>query len=226
MGQPLPNTDPAPAPADPGGIPPAPVPTPPAPVPAPVPFNPATLDPAARAYLDQQIADANHKARTQARDNAAEQAKKDLLTTLAKALGQNDAPTDPAQLTQQLTQTGQQNRQLQIQNALLGAAYKAGADGDLMTAVLTYNGKLSGLDPTAPDFAAQVQALVTSEMAANPRLALNAAPTPPSPAAGGANSPGMASGAPTDKITMEQLKAMTPDEIDAALKAGKLKHLM
>ena len=113
-----------------------------------------------------------------------------------------------------------------MQNALLGAAYKAGADGDLMTAVLTYNGKLATLDPAAPDFQAQVQAMVAAEMASNPRLALSPAPVPPAPAAAGASSAGMAGGAPTDKITMDQLHKMSPDEIAAAFEKGELKHLM
>lgn len=175
--------------------------------------------------MAQQVADANHKARTVARGTAAKEAQDAVLATIAQALGQ-DTPTDPAQLTTQLSQQATANKTLAVQNALLGAAYRGGADGDLMVAVLTYNGKLSQLDPAAPDFGAQVSALVASELAANPRLALVQGAPAAAPAAGGASAPSMGNGAPTNKITLEQLQKMSSADIAAAHERGELKHLM
>jgi hypothetical protein len=190
-------------------------------------FDPNTLSPEAQAYLKTQVDAANFKARDVARQNAATQAQQDLMAKLSQALGLQQPTSDPAQLQQQLAQQSAQARTYQVQNQVLGAAYAAGADGQMMTAMLSYNGKLGTLDPAAPDFHQQVQTMVAAELAANPRLALQpTAPPPPLPAAQGATSNGMAAGGNTDRITAEQLSKMTPNEIADAMERGELKHLL
>lgn len=83
------------------------------------------------------------------------------------------------------------------------------------------------LNASASDFPAKLTEAIRATVAANPWMA--AAPTPPPgapaapPASGADFSSGSGAGVP---ITEAQLKAMTPEQIAAAMAAGTLKHLL
>lgn len=148
-------------------------------------FDPATLAPEAKSYLDSQIArakaDADAKARTQSKENA----RKELFEEFARAAGVAPEATDPVKLAEQLGAQQAENRRLRVDAAVTAAcrAQDVGADESLMLPVLVYSGKLADLDPAAPDFGDKVKALVLAEVTANPRL--KNATTPVQPAANG-----------------------------------------
>lgn len=142
----------------------------------PKPFDVKDLSPEAQAYLRAQITAADSKARTTSKDNA----RTEVLDQIAQALGIKPKDVDPAEIGKQLVEARTAAAKLTVDRALDRAARAAGADEDLVGAVLERQGKLAGLDPTAADFADKVEALVTEAVAANPRLKLEAtAPTPP-----------------------------------------------
>lgn len=177
-----------------GGSAPTPSPAPPAPAPAPpaapAAFDPASLTPEARAYLDAQIRAADTRARTGTRDNAAKEARAALL----KELTGGDATKTPEQIAEELRQAqttaAEKDRKIKalMTERAISQACRAPdvlGDGDLVAALLAHQGKLDGLDPSAADFDAKVQALVKAAVAANPRLKLDQGPAVPAP--GGSN---------------------------------------
>ena len=247
-------TAPVPSPVEPAPVDtppaPAPVPTPP-PAPPTPPAAPAVPgvdengDTPEIAKVRKEAANWRTKLREQEaaaaavtadRDaQAAEAASlKDMLAKLAAVLNPDaDAPVDPEVLAKQLAdekaqreqeratlteQHAAQIRALTVQATLPAALAKAGANPDLTTAVLTANGSLARLDPSADSFAADLESAVTAALDAHP--ALKVAPVV---ARSGAEIPGRSGG--SDQLTLEQVKGMKPDEIDAARKAGRLKSL-
>lgn len=88
------------------------------------------------------------------------------------------------------------------------------------------------LDPNGEDFPARLAETVQRILAANPWMAAQppqpaeppAPAAPPPPARSGGDFPG--SPGEGQPITEEQLARMKPEEIAAALQAGKLKHLL
>lgn len=164
------------------------VPTAPAPVAPPAvaaAFDPES--PAVKAYLDKVLAKERARIAAEeggrARDTARAGARNDALSEIATALGLKPAEVDPAKVAADLTQAQAEARSLKIDRAIDRAARAAGADEDLVGAVLMRAGKLAGLDPSADDFATKTKALVDEAVAANPRLKLE---TTPAPAAQGA----------------------------------------
>jgi hypothetical protein len=149
-------------------------------------FDPAELSPAARKWLEGQLAkgraDADAKARTASKDNA----RAEVTKAIADALGITPKEVDPAEVARQLTQAQSEARTLKIDRAIDRAARAAGADEDLVGAVLARKGALAKLDPSADDFDKRVADLVRAEVDGNPRLKLVADPEPPKPAAKGA----------------------------------------
>lgn len=163
-------TDPAPAdpPADPapGG---APAPTDP-------PADPEKPETFSREYVEKlrrENAAAREKAKTDAAA-AAEAAKTEFAQSIGKALGliKDDTPADPTAL---LTQA-QQERQAALDEAnatkrdlaVLRNADKHDANTDELLDSATFNRKLAALDPSADDFAAQVEALIKDTVDGNP----------------------------------------------------------
>lgn len=156
--------------------------TPPTP---PTAFDPSTLSPEAQAYIAKQVKAADEKARTTTRDNAATAAEAKVRKEMADKLGLTPAQLDPAAVAAELKAERDANRVMRIEGAAEKAARKAGADEDLVVAMLARNGSLKGLDPEAADFRDQVKTLVDKAIADNPRLKLDTTATPP-PAAQGA----------------------------------------
>ncbi len=109
------------------------------------------------------------------------------------------------------------------------AAGQLGANAAALLGSTAFAEASKGLDPHAPDFAAQLTAVINATVAANPWMA--AAPTtpaapgqPPAPPTSGAEFPGgNNAGMP---ITEAQLNAMSAAEIAKALEEGRLKHLL
>lgn len=219
-----------PAPAAPAPVPTLPPSAPPAPAPAA--FDPSQLAPEAQEYLRQQVAAADAKARLTSKANAAKEAEKALSERIAAALGlAPETAADPAALTAQLTSAQQRARQLEVEREVSRAARKHGADEDLLVAVLAHRGKIATLDPSVDGFAEALDALVKSEVDANPRLRAGGTHTPPAPGAQGATGTGFAAGTGADpQITDEQLKAAyasgNSKQIDEWMRAGKLSHLL
>ncbi len=233
-------------------VPPAPVPTPPPavpPAPAP-PVDPAPVvgepvDTPEIAKVRKEAANYRTKLREQetaaatlAQERDAQAAEtaglKDMLAKLAAVLNPGaDQPVDPEVLAKQLAdekaqreqeratlteQHAAQIRALTVQATLPAVLAKAGANPDLTTAVLTSDGTLAKLDPSAATFAADLESAVNAALDAHP--ALKVAPVV---ARSGAEIPGRSGG--SDQLSLEQVKGMKPDEIDAARKAGRLKSL-
>jgi hypothetical protein len=158
------------------------------------------------AYV-KQLRDEAATNRTKARD--AETAAQAKINAILEAAGikSKDEPLDPAKLTEQLTAKDDTIRTLTIERALDKAARKAGADEDLLDAVLTRKGSLKELDPSDKDFTKKLDALVKAELDANPKLKATQAA-----AASGSDFTG---GSGEGAITKAKFDAMTPAEKNA-----------
>lgn len=144
-------------------------------------FDPKTLDAAAQAYLAKQIADADARARTTSKENAAKQARTDVLAEIGKALGLTAAPADPAAAAQQVSALQTSNRELTIEVAILRGASTHGGNPQAIADSRAFMAKANALDPTADNFTEQLEGLIKAHIEANPSA--KAAGAPPAPAA-------------------------------------------
>jgi hypothetical protein len=178
----------APAAVEPPAAPAAPEPAAPA---AAAPAAPAgdnlPDDPAALKTMIAELRKENGSARTNAKAQAAEDARNELTQSLGKALGliKDDTPLDPAQLTASLTTAQTEAKQARVELAVFSAA----ANKEQATGLLDSSSFLKSLDGVDPTDAAAVQAKVTAAVTANPHLAALGgvkvpAPTPGQGAAG------------------------------------------
>lgn len=140
------------------------------------------------AWAQKEITDARKeagKARTVAKQNAAQEARQQLAQDIGKALGlvDDDKPADPAQLTAQVTDLSGQLRAARVELAAYRAAGKEGANADRLLNSREFAGKLAALDPSDDKFADQLKQAITDEVATDPDLYRAA---PPGPARGGA----------------------------------------
>lgn len=149
-----------------------------------------------------------------------------LMKGIASLAGQEPEETDPekalAAAVAERDAARQELRTMRVSSDLSSHIAKAGADPSLTLAVLKADGTLDQLDPTADDYASQVEAAVSAVVEAHPRLVTQVvpqtsghAPTPTD------NSTGLGA-----QITRDDLDKMTPQEIYDAQKAGKLNHLL
>lgn len=187
---------PAPAPAPAAGTTPAPAappagePAPPAdpePTPAadPAPAAPPAAkpnpwdDPAAAEAEIKKLRQENAAARTNAKAQAAEDARKDLAQTIGKALGLvEDEPIDPAALTEQLTKSQDDAKRARVELAVFRAAPGGGGDPAALLDSTSFLATLDGIDPA--DAPAITEAIKTA-VAANPRLGVATDPRVPAP---------------------------------------------
>jgi hypothetical protein len=211
MSDPIPANAPAPV------TPPAPT-TPPA-TPEP-PATPAESSPwdnptVARAEIER-LRKENATDRTNAKTLAAEAARKEYADKLSVALGlKPDAATDPVALAASLTAAQAEAQSAARQLAIFKAAAATGADPSRLLDSNSFMSSVAGLDPSD---GAAVTAAITAAIAANPLLkAVQAA------AASGTELGGTGE---TGQITEQQLAAMSPEQINKALKEGKLAHLL
>lgn len=150
------------------------------------------------------------KARVTAKQNAADEARKDLAQQIGKALGLvQDEPVDPAKLTEQLTEATADSRQAKTELAVFRAAAGGDADPVALLDSRTFLESVKDIDPA--DSKALGDA-ITAAVKANPRLARTApsAGMRPNQAQGASASPPM----------------NVNEQIDAAHKAGNLNEVM
>jgi hypothetical protein len=130
----------------------------------------------ARAYLRAQVADAEAKARTTSKANAASEERTKLLGEFSKMLGLtgDDKPT-VEQLTAALNSTKAEAAQARREKDASSAIRKAGGDDDGMLDSSSFLAKLAKIDPAADTYKADLAALVVAEIEANPRFKARAA---------------------------------------------------
>lgn len=165
--------------------PPAPPAAPPAAAPEAPKANPWDDPAAARAEIER-LRKENGANRTNAKAQAAEEARSALAQEIGKALGliKDDEPADPVKLTEQLTAAGADARQAKIELAVYRAAQATDADPNALLDSRVFLAKLADVDPS--DTAA-VTAAITEAVTANPRLGKVEAAPPgmrPNPAQG------------------------------------------
>ncbi|WP_052372146.1 hypothetical protein [Nocardia otitidiscaviarum] len=123
------------------------------------------------------------EAAEQAAKEAAEKAQRDLSEQIGRALGliKDDTPPDPAELLKQAQDreaqlaaerdaAAQELRSLRIEKALNAAADKCDGDTTILVPYLAGTGALKNLDPSADDFASQVEQIVSAAVEFNPKL--------------------------------------------------------
>lgn len=214
MTQPAPAPTPTPAPPAPTPTPPAPAPAPPAPAPAPpvpapvpVPTPPPTPIPAPVPPVPVPQPPAE-------RD----------LSSLPKWVQDEIKSARDGEAKSRIAA-----RSANINSAVVVNAAAYGVNPQALLGSTEWANRSAQLDPHAPDYAIQLQAAVQATVQACPWVA--AAPTapptpapPPTPPTSGGEFPGGNPGAAP--VTEDQLAKMTPQEIQAAYDAGRLKHLM
>lgn len=135
---------------------------------------------AARAEIER-LRKENGAARTNAKAQAAEEARKELANTIGKALGivEDGAETDPAKLTESLTTAQREAKQARVELAVFRNAATAGGDPAALLDSASFLAKVADLDPS--DSSALSEA-IKSAVEANPRLgAAPGEPRPPAP---------------------------------------------
>jgi len=186
----------------------------------PPPANPWDDPKAAQAEIEK-LRRENGAARTNAKAQAAEEAKKELAQTIGKALGLvEDGPVDPAKLTEQLTQTQAQAKQA----ALELAVYRSTPDATVANALLdsrSFLAKVANLDPSdGTAIAAAVGEAVTDNPALGKRTP---APNP----AQGSSASGPVAPAQMSQQEVERLyRDKKYDEIEKARSEGRLDQLL
>jgi hypothetical protein len=104
------------------------------------------------ARLEKQLADARAeagKARITAKQNAADEAVKQLTQDIGKALGliKDDENADPAELTKKLTKAQQDARTTAVELAIYKGARGAGGDADALLDSRSFTDSLADIDP-------------------------------------------------------------------------------
>lgn len=127
-----------------------------------------SLPPAVQKLITDARADAG-KARTTAKETAAQEARDELLRKLGLTKDGEPAET-PEQLAEKLASRETQLYNLRVETALAKSAKAHGGDEDLVTAVLAHSGQLDDLDPDADDFTSKLDALVKAAVEGNPKL--------------------------------------------------------
>lgn len=143
---------------------------------APKAFDINSLPEEARAYLTKRIADAQAKARLMGKANAAKDARAEVLAEFAKTLGlTTDEPTSD-QLNAALADTARERDAVTRERDAIKAIVKLGGDADAMTDSNAFLAKLGKLDVKSDTYAADLAALVGTEIEANPRFKADGKP--------------------------------------------------
>jgi hypothetical protein len=198
------------------------------PDPAPTPTEPPKSDPwanpdTAKAEIER-LRRENAKDRTNAKAQAAEEARKDLAQTIGKALGivEDGAEADPAKLTESLTASQAEAKQARVELAIFRNATAAGGDPAALLDSSSFLKSLAAIDPA--DSAAVTEA-IKAAVEANPRLgAAPGEPKAPAPnPAQGASASGPASAAQLTEAEIKRLYAERKyGEIEKAKQEGRL----
>lgn len=166
------------------------------------------------------------KARTNAKQQAADAARNDLAQQIGRALGfvKDDAPVDPAALTEQLTASQAAALGAQIELNVYRTAQRLGANAERLLDSRAFVDAVDALDVDPTDraaFTAAVEERVQAALKADPSLKAG----PSGPPQGGADFTGAGDGA-VRQLTENDLKTMTPEQIVAAQEAGQLRNLL
>lgn len=127
------------------------------------------------AWAQKIIADSRAdagKARTTAKQAAADEAKQQLAQEIGKALGLvkgNEKP-NPDELAKQVAEAQNTARQTSVELAVYKTASKHSGDPDALLDSRAFLAKVKDLDPTANDFASKVDEAIKSAVAENPKL--------------------------------------------------------
>ena len=137
-------------------------------------------DPAVAKAEIERLRKENGSARTNAKAQAATDARQQILKDLG--LIQGDEVADPAKIAEQLTAAGADARQAKIELAVFRAAQATDADPSALLDSRAFLVKLADVDPSD---AAAITAAVNEAVAANPRLGKPVTPgMRPNPAQG------------------------------------------
>lgn len=103
---------------------------------------------------------------------AAEQQQAQLLAAIGQALGlpTGDQAPKPEELQQQLTASQTAAREAAVKLAVYQTATKHQGDPDALLDSASFLAKVTALDPTANDFAAQVDTAIKEAVTTNPKL--------------------------------------------------------
>lgn len=158
--------------------PPAPVPTEPPKAVTPAPGNPWDDPKAAEAEIER-LRKENAKDRTNAKAQAAEDARKEVTQSIAKALGLvEDDASDPVKLTESLTASQADAKRARVELAVFRNATTAGGDP---AALLDSTSFLASLADINPADNAAVTAAIQAAVTANARLGATSEARPPAP---------------------------------------------
>lgn len=217
-------TDPTPTP-----VPTPPVPTPPVPAP-PVPDAQPSVweDPAAAKAEIERLRKENGAARTNAKAQAAEEARKELAAELAKILNLNAPETDPAKLADSLTEATKaqaEAKRAQVELAVFRNAGRAGGDPDALLDSTSFLKTLDGIDSHD---AAAVEAAIKEAVSTNPRLGAAGGIRVPAPnPAQGTSGAGPVGATQLSRQDVERLAADGKHtEIEKARVEGRLDKLL
>lgn len=191
---PQPPADPPAAPADP------PASTPPAAAPT---GDGLPDDPAALKTMIADLRKENGAARTNAKQQAADEARTQLVTELGKALGlvkDGDAAPKPEELTAQVEQAQQAARQAQVELAVYRTATTHRGDPAALLDSRSFLAKVADLDPADAEFQTKVSDAVKAAVTENPKLRAQVAT--------GASSIDHAGGSGEGAITKDQFDRM------------------
>ena len=216
--------EPTPAPVQPSTPEPSTAVTTPDPAPAPS-ANVWDSPETAKAEIER-LRRENGAARTNAKAQAAEEARQALAAELGKILNPEATVTDPAKLTESLTTSQAEAKQARVELAVFRNAAAAGA---YPAALLDSSSFLKSLDGIDPSDAAALSEAITKAVDANPRLsAAPSEPKPPAPnPAQGASSTGPGGASQLTRADVERLaREGKHAEIDAARQAGRLNDLL
>jgi len=155
------------------------------------------------------------KYRTEAK-TAAEQAQAEITDRIAKAFGlKEEAAADPDALTKSVAEARETAAKAARELAIFKAASTQGADPNRLLDSNSFMSSVQGLDPND---GAGITSAIQAAIAANPILKAVQAAAASGTELGGSQEAGL--------ITDEQLARMSPEQIDKALREGKLKHLL
>lgn len=183
----------------------------------------------------RELRDENAKHRNKAKTAAEEAtqreqaARDELVQNIAKALGLADSEPDPAQLLEAAnTKTAEQEKHIadltKQLNTFRRDAAITDAIGDrrvntnLLKAALHMDNAYQQVDPTSDNFTDQVSEAVNRVLEANPEL------VQATRGKSGVDSNTTQNG--SDPITRDDLKTMSAEDINKAVREGRLDHLM
>lgn len=170
-------------------------------------------DPAALKAEILRLRGENASSRTNAKQAAADQARKELAQQIGKALGIVEGDeVDPAKLTEQLAATKAAQAEAARELAVFKAAATAGADPARLLDSRSFLATIADIDPTDSD---AIAAAIKVAVDANPTFKTTQAPV------AGASTVDHAGGSGEGAVTAEQFKAMGYGERVALYQSNK-----